>query len=195
MKTILNNRSNKPLMLAVIFAVVLLFTGCQGEEGPMGRSGPVGPKGDTGANGIANVSTAIYDVAPSDWTGNADGFKTTLTIPELNDAIYTHGAVLIYELMDENTADKSFHLLPYTEVISNSFTYLDFDAYIGKITIKLRWTDNGVNTTNAPTSNYAFKIVLIEGTPLGSLKENVNISDLNAVLTYASANKLNYKTY
>ena len=185
----------KRITYSVIFAIALILTGCQGEEGPMGRSGPQGPKGDTGANGIANVSTAIYDVLPGDWTGNDNGYKTTLIVPELNDAIFTHGALLIYELMDENTADKNFHLLPYTEVVNNSLTYLDFDAYIGKITIKLRWTDNGVNKTIAPTSNYAFKVVLIEGTPLGTLKEYVNIADLNAVLTYASTSKLNYRTY
>jgi hypothetical protein len=64
---------------------------------------------------------------------------------------------------------------------------MDFDAYMGEIDITLRWTDGGVNNTEAPKERYSFKVILIEGTPLSMLKANTDISNPDAVMAYFGA--------
>jgi len=146
----------------------------------------VGPQGERGEDGNANVGSAIYDVAPSKWVGNADGYTTTLKVPEITQDIYENGAVLVYMMKNEGSADQSFNMLPYTWLNNSITEYMDYDAFIGSIDITLRWTDNGVNSTNAPGDPYAFKVVVIEGTPLSVLKTQVDISNPYQVMSYMS---------
>jgi len=147
-----------------------------------------GPRGEDGIDGIdgknANVGAAIYDVAPAKWEGNVDGFVTTLKVPELNKDIYENGAVLVYVLKNENSADQSFNQLPYTWLFNSMTEYMDFDAFIGSIDITRRWTDNGVNNTEAPKDYYTFKVIVISGTPLSVLETKTDISDPDAVMQY-----------
>jgi hypothetical protein len=151
----------------------------------------IGPQGEDGRDGIANVGSTIYDVAPSRWTGNVDGFVTTLDVPELTRKIHDNGAVLVYLLKNENTSDQSFNQLPYTWLNNSMTEYMDFDAFIGHIDITLRWVDNGMNSTEAPTGKYTFKVIVIEGTPLSMLKANTDITNPEAVEAYLSAVTLN----
>jgi hypothetical protein len=150
----------------------------------------IGPRGEDGIDGIdgkdANVGSAIYDVGPSKWAGNIDGFVTTLNVPELNKDIYENGAVLVYMLKNENSADQSFNQLPYTWLNNSITEYMDFDAFIGSIDITLRWVDNGVNNTEAPKDNYTFKVIVIAGIPLSVLKTKTDIRDPDAVMEYLS---------
>jgi hypothetical protein len=87
-----------------VFTLLLLSYSCMG---------PQGNDGLDGRDGIANVGATIYDVEPSGWSGNLDGFKTTLKVPELNQKIHQNGAVLVYMIKNEGTADQSFNQLPY----------------------------------------------------------------------------------
>ena len=146
--------------------------------------GPRGEDGRDGQDGIANVGTAVYDIVPSDWQGNIDGFVTTLNVPEIDNYVYYNGAVLVYVLKNENTDYQSFNQLPYTWLNGSMTEYMDFDAYLGAIDITFRWTDNGVNTTEAPTELYTFKVIVIEGTPLSVLKAKTDISNPDAVIEY-----------
>ena len=148
--------------------------------------GPKGEDGIDGRDGYANVGSAIYDVAPSKWFGNIDGFTTTLNVPELTEDIYYNGAVLVYILKNESTADESFNLLPYTWLYNSNAEYMDYDAFIGRIDITLRWVDNGVNDTEAPGDYYTFKVIVIAGTPLSMLETETDISNPDAVINYFS---------
>lgn len=163
-----------------IFAITFLSFSCVGPQGEDGLDGR------DGRDGNANVGAAIYDIAPSEWEGNIDGFVTNLNVPELTNNIYENGAVLVYLLKNENTSNQSFNQLPYTWLYNNTTEYIDYDAYIGRIDITLRWVDNGLNNTEAPKSDYTFKVIIIEGTPLSLLKTKTDISNPDAVMAYLS---------
>jgi len=159
------------------FAVLIaLLVRCIGQEGPMG---PQGYDGQDGLDGINFTHSVIYDVDPEEWSGNADGYNVTLNVPEITEDIYYTGAVLVYRLIE--IEPKSFNLLPYTFVDNDLTTYMDFDAYVGSIDLIFKEVVGGVNDTPAPTNVMSFKIVIIEGIPLETLKARVNIYDFAAV--------------
>ncbi len=147
----------------------------------------VGPKGEDGIDGKdANVGSAIYDIDPSDWTGNVDGFMTTLDVPEITGDVFYDGAVLVYMLKNELSADRSFNQLPYTWMNNGNVEYMDFDAFIGKINITIKWVDNGINNTEAPKNKYTYKVLIIEGMPLTTLENKINFSNFNEVIEFLS---------
>ncbi len=173
MQTITHNLKNRHTLKYAFFSLVLLLAGCRGEEGP------IGPEGN------ANVQTAIYDVPPQHWSANSDGgFTAILTVPEITSDIYNNGAVLVYMLNESDPSNKSFNMLPYTYVDTTSITYMDYDVYVGEIDIHLKWVDNGIDDTQVPGTTESFKVVIIEGTPLSTLKTQVNIADYRAVSNY-----------
>lgn len=47
---------------------------------------------------VNQAFSAVYNIDPSDWTTTNNGVSYTaeLNIPELDDAIYSNGAVLVY---------------------------------------------------------------------------------------------------
>ncbi|MBN2261903.1 MAG: collagen-like protein [Prolixibacteraceae bacterium] len=173
-----------------VFAALLVFSSCVGPrgfdglDGKDGRDGIDGLDGRDGRDGIANVGAVIYDVDASSWFGNIDGYSTVLDVPEITDYVYENGAVLVYVLQNEGADDQHFNQLPYTW-LNNTYTeYMDFNAFVGSIEIILRWVDNGVNNTEAPTGPYAFKVIVIEGTPLAVLEASVDISNPEAVMSF-----------
>jgi hypothetical protein len=161
-----------------------VFVQCTGPEGPMG---PQGYDGQDGLDGIIYTSSVIYDVDPSEWTGNVDGYNATLDVPEITDEIYYTGAVLVYKLIEIDP--KSFNLLPYTYVDNALTIYMDFDAYVGYINLIYKEVFDGLNDTPEPTDLMSFKIVIIEGIPLATLKTMVNINDFAAVSKFLDFDK------
>jgi hypothetical protein len=162
-----------------IFSLLLLiaaFVRCTGPTGPMG---PAGYDGQDGLDGINYIHSVIYDVDPSEWIGNVDGYTVSLNIPEITDEIYYTGAVLVYKLIE--IEPKSFNLLPYTYVDNALIVYMDYDAYVGSLDLIYKEVYEGINDTPAPEYLMSFKIVIIEGIPLATLKTMVNISDYIAV--------------
>lgn len=175
----------KPLIFA---AFAFLLFSCEGDPGPMG------PPGEQGLPGNANVTPIIFDVAPNEWYGDVNSFYANLDeLPEITEDILNNGAVLVYVLHEENPNEKSFNMLPYTYVDGSSYEYMDFEAYIGRIRITLKWTDNGVNTTAQPTQLYSFKVVIIRGIPLATLKKSAPIHDYEATMKYLKEKA--YKLY
>ena len=150
--------------------------------------GPEGPKGSSGKDGTSFANSAIYDISADKWAGNINGYSTTLTMPEITNDIYNNGAVLVYRLREDFTP-KSFNLLPYTYVDNNTTTYMDFDAYIGKIEITTRDIVNGQNASQAPTQLMSFKVVVVIGLPYAKLQQKVNIQDFNAVTKFLGIDK------
>jgi hypothetical protein len=179
-----------PIALLLLTVVSVLFFSCEGPRGSdgydglNGRDGQDGQDGKDGRDGVTNVRSAIYDVAPNTWQGNENGYTTSLNAPEIDQDIYLYGAVLVYELRNEGKTNQSFNQLPYTWISGTMTEYMDFDVYTGKIDITMRWTDNGVNTTEAPNGTFSFKIILIKGMPLSALKLKTDISNPSTVLEF-----------
>jgi len=151
----------------------LLFVQCIGTEGPMG------PSGEDGLDGKYYTRSIIFDVTPAQWSGDADGYYAYLDVPEITNDIYYDGAVLVYRLFE--TEPKSFISVPYTYVDNSLIVSMDFDAYVGSIDLIYKEIFDGINDTPAPENNMAFKVLIIEGVPIATLKKSVDISDLSAV--------------
>ena len=156
--------------------LMILFSQC-GREGPMGNNG---------LDGINYTHSAIYDVDPSDWVGDLDGYNASIDVPEITNDIYYNGAVLVYRLIE--IEPKSFNLLPYTYVDNSLIISMDFDVYVGGIDFIYKEVFDGVNDTPAQENTMAFKVLIIEGMPLATLKGLVDISDYRAVTEMMRAN-------
>jgi hypothetical protein len=72
-------------------------------------------------------------------------------------------------------------MLPYTYVDNSLTVYMDFDVYVGSIDLIYKEVLGGVNDTPAPGNIMSFKVVIIEGIPLATLKGMVDVSDYGAV--------------
>ncbi len=175
MKNILH-LSGGPIRISSYVIVFLLFVQCVGPRGPRGLDGQ---NGQDGIDGINYTHSVIYDVNPEDWGGDANGFTSVLTVPEITDDIYYNGAVLVYRLVE--LSPKSFNMLPYTYMDNLLTIYMDYDAYVGEIDLIYKEVYNGANDTFAPTDAMAFKVVIIDGVPLSTLKKVVDVRDYNAV--------------
>jgi hypothetical protein len=161
--------------------IIALIAGC---EGPQGVEGPKGKDGN------ANVSSAIYDIQPNTWKGDSNGYVTTLIVPEIDQKIYESGAVLVYMLNDEQKDYKNFNKLPYTLIDNNISEYMDYNVYIGSIDISIKLVDNGKNKTVSPSQQISYKVLIIEGTPLSVLKNNVDISNYNKVVAFMNTRQM-----
>jgi hypothetical protein len=181
MKTKRLQLSSGIIRISSLMLLMAVFASC---------TGPMGPKGNDGQNGLDGINythSVIYDIAPSEWTGNTDGYNVSLNVPEITDNIYYTGAVLVYRLFEIDP--KSFNLLPYTYVDNTLSIYLDFDVYVGSINLIYKEVFNGVNDTPVPADVMSFKVVIIEGTPLATLKTKVNINDYAAVSKFLNLDK------
>jgi hypothetical protein len=185
MKTKKHKLTSGILRISSLLLLLAMFVRCQGPTGPMG---PAGYDGQDGLDGINFTHSVIYDVDPSEWTGDANGYTVSLNVPEITDNIYYDGAVLVYRLVEIDP--KSFNLLPYTYVDNALAIYMDFDAYIGSIHLTYKEVFDGVNDTPAPADLMSFKIVIIEGIPLETLKARVNINDFAAVSKLLNLDKV-----
>jgi hypothetical protein len=164
------------------FLLMAVLTDCRGPEGPMGvpgYDGLDGADGQDGADGTAFSYSVIYDVDPADWIGDVDGYNAELNVAEITDDIYYNGAVLVYRLIEIDP--KSFNMLPYTYVDNALSIYMDFDAYVGSINLIYKEVFDGANDTPAPADVMSFKIVIVEGIPLATLKTMVDVKDYSAV--------------
>jgi hypothetical protein len=176
MKTKSLQLSSGIVRICSLLLLMAVFMKCTGPEGPMG---PRGADGQNGIDGINYTHSVIYDIDPTEWTGNADGYNVSFNVPEITDDIYYNGAVLVYRIIEIDP--KSFNLLPYTYVDNTLSIYLDYDVYVGSINLIYKEVYNGVNDTPAPDNIMSFKVVIIEGIPLAALKKMVNINDFAAV--------------
>jgi len=163
----------KAIRICPFLLLMLMFTQCFGPEGPMGNDGR------DGIDGINYTHSVIYDIDPSEWAGDLNGYDVLLDVPEITDDIYYTGAVIVYRLIEIDP--KSFNMLPYTYVDNSLTVYMDFDVYVGSIDLIYKEVLNGVNDTPAPGNIMSFKVVIIEGIPLATLKGMVDVSDYGAV--------------
>lgn len=175
MKTNKLRMTDKVIRICLFLLLMLVLTQCRG------------PRGDDGMDGINYTHSAIYDINSSEWTGDLNGYNVSIDVPEITDDIYYNGAVLVYRLIE--TAPKSFNMLPYSYVDDSLTVYMDFDAYVGSIDLIYKEVNNGVNNTTAPGGTMSFKVVIIEGIHLATLKGMVDISDYKAVAKMLNIDK------
>ncbi|HOT15250.1 MAG TPA: hypothetical protein PK252_10860 [Bacteroidales bacterium] len=145
---------NKFIRYAFLLCISISLFSCKGEKGD---------KGDPGDMGNANVKSIIFDVKPSNWQGDSSEYYVFFDVKEINQEIFSNGAVLLYILRNEGSSNQSFNALPYTWVYENAFEYLDYDVFLGKIKISYRMVDNGINTTTLPDETFTFKVVVLTG--------------------------------
>ena len=173
----------KAIRICPFVLLMFLFSQCTGPEGPMGNDGL---DGLDGLDGINFTHSVIYDIDPSEWVGDVNGYDALIDVPEITDDIYYKGAVLVYRLIE--TEPKSFNMLPYTYVDNSLTVYMDFDAYIGSIDLIYKEIFEGVNDTPVPVNIMSFKVLIIEGIPLAALKGLVDVSDYGAVAKMMNVN-------
>lgn len=177
MKSNMLRLKEKSIRICPFVLLMLLFSQCRGPEGPPGNDG---------LDGINFIHSVIYDIDPSDWVGDVNRYNASIDVPEITNDIYYNGAVLVYRLFE--TEPKSFNLLPYTYVDSTLTVYMDFDAYIGSIDLIYREVFDGVNNTPVPVNIMSFKVLIIEGISLATLKGLVDVSDYGAIAKMMNVN-------
>lgn len=173
MKTNKLRLTEKAIRICPFLLLILVFTRCLGPEGPMGNDGL------DGIDGINYTHSVIYDIGTSEWVGDVNGYDALIDVPEITEDIYYNGAVLVYRLIE--TDPKSFNMLPYTYVDNSLTVYMDFDVYVGSIDLIYKEVFDGVNDTPAPGNIMSFKVLIIEGIPLATLKGLVDVSDYGAI--------------
>ena len=170
----------KAIRIFPFVLLILLFSQCTGPVGPMGNDGL------DGLDGINFTHSVIYDIGASEWVGDVNGYDVFIDVPEITEDIYYNGAVLVYKLIE--TEPKSFNMLPYTYVDDSLAVYMDFDAYVGSIDLIYKVVFDGVNDTPVPVNIMSFKVLIIEGIPLVTLKGLVDVSDYGAVAKMMNVN-------
>lgn len=161
-----------------ILSLLLLVIGfaCEGPRGPRGYDGN---NGMDGLDGQTFAYSAMYEVLPSSWVGDLNGFFATLPMAEITGDIYENGAVLVYWM---NDADQNFSILPYWYMDSEGLTInVACDIYIGSIDIFYQEIFDGLPDTFVPEGTNYFKVVIIEAIPLATVKSMVDINDFDAV--------------
>lgn len=122
---------------------------------------------------VDQAYSAVYDIAPSDWqtTDNGKSYSTTFDVPELDNAIFDHGAVLVYLSFDDNIY----------EALPEVFDGIAYGAIHspGAVTVDLHAVDQSILESGPGGEVYA-KIVLIDAQQL-SLHPHVDFNNFNAV--------------
>lgn len=122
---------------------------------------------------VNQAFSAVYTIAPSDWTTNNGGLSYTasLQIPELDNSIYVGGGVLVY---------LSFSGTDYYEALPEVFDGFTYGAIHSNGYVSIDISDITGNIMNPPTQSISAKVILIDAQSLG-LHKDVNLNDLKAV--------------
>ena len=76
----------KIIRICPFVLLMLMYSRCTRIEGPIGNDG---------LDGINYTRSVIYDIGPSDWVGDVNGYNAFIDVPEITDDIYYNGAVLV----------------------------------------------------------------------------------------------------
>lgn len=165
----------KKIMILLAVVVTVMFSSCEGPEGPPGYDGEQGPKGDPGY--INEIFELTMDFTSSNEYGG--------TFP-LDPLIYAEDNLLVYTLVNTNNGIDTWALLPQiyyftggTAQYNYNFSYDQFSIFI----------DASFALSQLPasfTTNKTFRIVIIPG------DDGVNSGGPNSKL---SANKPDFSNY
>jgi hypothetical protein len=122
---------------------------------------------------VDQAFSAVYDIAPGDWATSNGGksYTAELDVPELDNIIYSDGAVLVYISFSGTTyyeaLPQAFDGLTYGVIHSNGYVGIDISAITGEL-------------IDPPIQKISAKVILIDATRLELLKD-VNLHDLGSV--------------
>jgi hypothetical protein len=118
---------------------------------------------------VNQVFSAVYTVQANQWAQGTDPdgtvyFYTSLSVPELTQAIDLNGGVVTYLSFDSPTStDPTYEAMPE---VFQGVAYGSIHT-TGTVTIDLRAAD-GSNLTSAISAPTLIKVVLMDATPLGN---------------------------
>ena len=153
-------------------------TGATGATGTNGANGTTGANGTNGTNGVANISTINFTCSNLNWTeGQEVGgnwvWEYQRTSPEITNAIYSSGAVMVY--MGSST--EGYIALPFS-LLGVQTAFGIFQGATGNtntLNIAIQRLD-GAQFPNP--GGMDFKAVII---PPAMIKPNVDITNYNEV--------------
>ena len=177
----------------IILALVLVFTGCEPEEGPIGPEGPQGEKGEQGEQGEPGPQgePGTANVIYSDWTtfqntAWSEPFlffgqnRRSYTISEdsLTNDIINMGTVMVFVRFG-GTFDN-IQPLPIIQPITQSKNQvLDFYLQVGAI-VNVYYNLNDTDDPGSIGSGNQYRYVIIPGgTPLSLKKGAESFVDLS----------------
>jgi len=122
---------------------------------------------------VNQAFSAVYNIDPSDWTTTNNGVSYTaeLNIPELDDAIYSNGAVLVY---------LSFSGTSYYEALPEVFDGITYGVIHSTGYVGIDISTLSGDLINPPGQTISAKVVLIDAAAL-AMHKDVNLHDLGAV--------------
>jgi len=167
-------------------SLLVLFTACQGPEGPEGIQGPPGLDGSPGAPGIQGQVIEV-DGVDFGYDVDANLYSTIITFSDFtNFEVFESDAVLVYrfdgtiDLNDGTTADawsqlpQSFFLEEGTLQYVFAHTFVDVELFI----------DGNFDLANIDlgfTDNQSFRIVILPSEYAES--SEIDTSNLSAVMS------------
>lgn len=121
---------------------------------------------------VDQAYSAVYSILSADWTTTDDGtsYSTTFEVPELDNIIFNHGAVIVYLSFKDD----------FYEALPEVFDGIAYGAIHsqGAVTVDLHAVDGSKIT--APGGEIYAKIILIDARQL-SLHPGVNLQDYQEV--------------
>ena len=122
---------------------------------------------------VDQAFSAIYDIAPGDWTttNGGESYSAELDIPELDNVVYQDGAVLVY---------LSFSGTAYYEALPQVFDGITYGAIHGEGYISIDMSALSGNAINPPGQTVSAKVILIDATRL-ALHKDVDLKNLQSV--------------
>lgn len=146
-------------LLILLAPAFLIFNSCKKEV--------------TKVEKVDQAFSAVYTIQPGDWTTDNNGLSYTsqLKVPEVDDVLYNHGAVLVYLSFSGTNYYEAipevFDGIAYGAIHSNGYVGVDISAVSGEL-------------INAPTQSISAKVILIDASAL-SLHKDVNLKNLGEV--------------
>lgn len=170
--------------ILTLFAVVglIVFSSCEGPEGPPGLDGP---KGDPG------FTSEVFELKNINFSINTA--KSYKIYQKLNPVIFNSDVILIYRLagtIDSNT--PIWQQIPRTLYTSKGELDYDFDFSKQDFTI---YADGNYDLSLTPEflNNQTFRIVIVPGTFSNKSVNKPDYSDYNAVIKKYNIDDSNVK--
>ncbi len=161
---------------AIFFIIAaIIFTSCEG---------PQGPQGEPGLNGTSFIGS-VFEIQ-GDFTANNE-YTLFYQFPS-NFEIYDTDVVLVYILWEQSNGTDVWRLLPQTIVlktINSNYPETDviqynFDYTVNDVQIYLETTMDKSQLLPAETDNQVFRIAVLPADFVA--KKSVDINDLNSML-------------
>jgi hypothetical protein len=121
---------------------------------------------------VREAHSQVIDINASDWTLSDDGLSCSATfdVPALTDAVFDHGAVMVYLSFEDGT----YEAVPE---VYGGFSYGTYHSS-GTVSVDIHLVDG--DKINPPTGVIYMKVVLINAQQL-ALHPNVNLHDYGEV--------------